>query len=137
MGLKLLLTKDNQILCEIPLSPNEWIRNDLEEEFELLHREIQNFTKILAIVMNEDRVQMLHHLIDEDDLTLSFTDFRDDLRLNPKMVREHTMKLQEVGFLDSPKRGKYRLSKRGEVSFMMTSLALRRILKMLWEEYEE
>ncbi len=87
------------------------------------------------MIMNENRVQMLHHLMDEDDLTLSFTDFREDLRINPKMIREHTMKLREAGFLESPKRGKYKLSKRGEVSFMMTNLALRRILKILWEEY--
>lgn len=137
MGLKLLLAKDNQILCEIPLSPDEWIKNDLEEEFEILHKELQNFTKILAIVMNESRIQMLQRLMEEDDLTLSFTDFKEGLRINPKMIREHTMKLQEVGFLKSPKRGKYKLSKRGEASFMMTGFALRRILKMLWEEYEE
>ena len=137
MGLKLILAKDSQILCEIPLSPDEWIKNDIEEEFLILHRELQNFTKILAIVMNENRVQMLHHLMEDKDLTQSFTDFREDLRLNPKMIREHTMKLQEAGFLESPKRGKYKLSKRGEATFMMTGFALRRILKMLWEEYEE
>ena len=137
MGLRLLLVKDSQILCEIPLSPDEWVKNDLEEEFEALHKELQNFAKVLAIVMNENRVRMLHCLMNDDDLTLSFTDFRDDLKLNPKMIREHTMKLQEAGFLESPKRGKYRLSKRGEASFMVTGFALRHILKMLWEEYEE
>ena len=137
MGLKLLLARDNQILCEIPLSPDEWGKNDLDEEFETLHRELQNFGKVLAAVMNENRVQMLHRLMDDDDLTLSFTDFRDGLGLNPKMIREHTMKLQEAGFLESPRRGKYRLSKRGEVSFMMTGLALRRMLEILREEYEE
>ena len=137
MGLKLLLAKDNKILCEIPLSPDDWIKNDLEEEFVTLHKELEHFTKILAVVMNENRVQILHHLMDNDDSTLSFTDFREDLRLNPKIIRENTMKLQNVGFLNSPKRGKYKLSKRGEASFMMTGFALRRILKMLWEEYEE
>lgn len=137
MGLKLLLAKDGKILCEIFLSPDDWVKNDLEEEFEDLHKELQNFTRILSVFMNENRLRMLQHLMKEDDLTLSFTDFRDDLRMNPKMIREHTLKLKEVGFLKSPKRGKYKLSKRGEASFMMTSLALRRMLKSLWEECEE
>ena len=135
MGLKLLLVKDKQVLCEIPLSPDDWVKNELEEELENFREGLQKYTKILAAIMNENRVQMLCHLLEDEDLTLSFTDFREELRLNPKIIRENTMKLQEAGFLESPKRGKYKLSERGQVSFMMTGLALKRILKMLWEEY--
>lgn len=137
MKLRLLLVKDDQVLCEIPLSPNDWVKNELEEELENFREELQNYTKILAAVMNENRVQMLRHLLENEDSTLSFTDFREGLRLNPKIIREHTMKLQEAGFLESPKRGKYKFSERGQASFMMTGLALRRMLRMLWEEYEE
>lgn len=137
MGLKLLLVKDDQILCEVPLSPDDWAKNELEDEFEGFQEELQDYAKVLAAVMNENRVQMLRHLMKEQDSTLSFTDFREDLRLNPKIIREHAMKLKEAGFLESPERGKYRLSERGETSFMTTGLAFRRVLKMLREEYEE
>lgn len=136
MGLKLLLVKDDHILCSIPLSPDDWIKNELDEEFDDFQKGLHSHIRILATMTNENRVQMLRHLMKHEDLTSNFTDFREDLKLNPKIIREHTLKLRDAGFLDSPKRGKYRLSECGEASFITMGLALKRILRMIREEYE-
>ena len=65
MGLKLLHVKGNKVLCETPLSPKEWVKDKLEEDFESLDEELQDYTKILLVFMNENRVLMLRHLLEK------------------------------------------------------------------------
>jgi Mn-dependent DtxR family transcriptional regulator len=75
---------------------------------------------------------MMSRLVEADDRTLSFADFMQDLDLNPKIVWENSRKLEEGGLLEKTGRGKYACSEFGE-TFMMMSLALRRLIESLEE----
>jgi len=74
--------------------------------------------------------------MEEEDRTISFSDFMRDLDLNPKLVWENARKRKEGGLLEKIGRGRYRCSEFGESGFMMISFALRRLEKVL-EEMEE
>ncbi|MFQ6077056.1 MAG: hypothetical protein ACE5Z5_13160 [Candidatus Bathyarchaeia archaeon] len=136
MALKLRLVKGRRVLCEIPLSPREWSKDELTEELDRTEREFEDFHKLLEAMTNVNRVRMVRCLLEDDDFTMSFKEFMNGLGMNPKVIREHAMKLHRAGFLESPDRGKYRLSELGRFSCMMTGLAFRRILHILKEECE-
>jgi Mn-dependent DtxR family transcriptional regulator len=59
-----------------------------------------------------------------------------DLDLNPKIVWQNSRKLEKSGFLEKTSRGKYTCSEFGETTFMMMSLALRRLMEYLREMEE-
>ncbi len=56
-----------------------------------------------------------------------------DLDLNPKIVWESTRKLSKGGLLEKSENGKYRCPQVGEAGFLMVSLALRRLLRVMQE----
>ncbi|NIM45519.1 MAG: hypothetical protein GTN80_07740 [Nitrososphaeria archaeon] len=136
MGLKLQVVKNGKILCEVPLSPREWPREDLESECHMLEEEIEELSKIFEALTNETRMRMMTRLLGEEDFMLSFNDFLRGFNMNPKSVREHAHRLSEAGFLENPGRGKYRLSELGRRKFVAAGLALRRMLNILSEELE-
>lgn len=136
MALRLRLVKGRRVLCEVPLSPREWSKDELAEELDRVEREFEDFHRVFEAMSNVNRVRMVRCLLEDDDFTVSFKEFMDDLGMNPKVIREHAMKLHQTGFLESPDRGKYRLSELGRFSCMMTALAFRRILNILREECE-
>jgi DNA-binding transcriptional ArsR family regulator len=135
MKLKLLLVRDGETLFEVPLSPADWVKKDLEEEMKETEESFGRFSKIFAAVSHETRLRMMMRLVGADDHTLSFADFMQDLDLNPKIVWENSRKLQKGGLLEKTGRGRYICSEFGE-TFMMMSLALRRLIESL-EEMEE
>lgn len=135
MKLKLLLVRDGETLFEVPLSPEDWGKRDLEEEMKETEESFERFSKIFDAVSHETRLRMMMRLVGADDHTLSFADFMQDLDLNPKIVWENSRKLEEGGLLEKTGRGRYVCSEFGE-SFMMMSLALRRLIESL-EEMEE
>jgi len=135
MGLKLLLEKDGKILLEVPLSPDDWHKKELKREVAHFQREVEDCMKFYEAFTNENRVRMLQRLLEDEDYSLKFNEFKEDLGLNPKIIREHAIKLRDIGFLESPRRGEYRLSKKGLICFMMNGLAMRRMLRMVTEEY--
>jgi len=75
----------------------------------------------------------MKHIIEKKNRTINFTDFMRELNLNPKLVWENTKKLQESGLVVKVGRGRYQCSELGETSFMMISLAFRKLLQALEE----
>jgi DNA-binding transcriptional ArsR family regulator len=132
MKLKLRLVRDGETLFEIPLSPEDWSKQALEEELEENEDTMQRLSKIFDALSHETRLRMMNRLIEADDRTLSFGEFMQDLDLNPKIVWENSRKLEEGGLLEKTGRGKYVCSEFGE-TFMMMSLALRRLIESLEE----
>jgi len=133
MKLKLKLVKNGETLFEMPLSPTDWSRPKLNNELEDFKADFQRFSKIFTALANETRLMMMKRLMEEEDRTIHFADFMRDLELNPKIVWENSRKLREGGLLEKIGRGRYRCSEFGVTSFMMMSLALRRLIAALEE----
>jgi len=133
MKLKLQLVRDGEVLFEIPLSPTDWPREQLDNELEAIEEDFQGFSKIFDALAHETRFRMMKRLIEEEDRTISFADFMRDLDLNPKIVWENTRKLRAGGFLEKVDRGKYRCSDLGQREFMLISCAFRRLIEALEE----
>jgi DNA-binding transcriptional ArsR family regulator len=133
MKLKLQLVQDGKIVFEMPLSPTDWPKQELEDEFKAAEEDFQRFSKIFDALSHETRLRMMRRVVEEEDHTMSFADFMKDLDLNPKIVWENSKKLEEGGLLEKTGRGKYSCSELGETAFMIMSLALRRLI----ESYEE
>ena len=136
MKLKLKLVRDGKTLFEIPLSSTDWSKETLENELNTTEESFQRFSKIFDALSHETRLRMMRKLVQADDRTLTFADFMQDLDLNPKIVWENSRKLEKSGFLEKTSRGKYTCSEFGETTFMMMSLALRRLMEFL-NEMEE
>jgi len=127
--LRLQLTKNGEVVFEMPLSIEDWTKSSLTSELTSVEREFERLSKLFDALSHETRLKMMKRLLEEDDRTLGFGDFMRDLRLNPKTVWENTRKLQEGGLLVKSKDGKYRFSEPGIAEFLMLSLALRRLFK--------
>jgi DNA-binding transcriptional ArsR family regulator len=136
MKLKIQLIGDGQILFDIPLSPVDWSREELETEFEDTEEDFQKLSRIFDALSHETRLRMMRKMVEREDRTISFADFMKDLDLNPKIVWENSKKLEEGGLLEKTGRGKYSVSELGQTAFMMMSLALRHLIESL-EEIEE
>jgi predicted transcriptional regulator len=136
MKLRLLLAKDDEILFEIPLSMEDWPKERLAKELASFEREFDQFSKFFDVLSHNTRLKMMTRLFEDEDLTVGFTDFMRDLGLNPKIVWENTRKLCDSGLLKKSDDGKYQCSEFGQAEFLLVSLALRRLLKVL-EELEQ
>lgn len=133
MKLRLQLVRDGEVLFEIPLSPTDWPKEQLENELEALGDDFQRFSKIFDVLCHETRLRMMKRLMEEDDHTMNFADFMRDLNLNPKIVWENARKLKERGFLEKLDRGIYRCSDFGQRRFILISFAFRRLIEALEE----
>jgi DNA-binding transcriptional ArsR family regulator len=133
MKLRLQLVQDGKIMFDMPLSPTDWPKQELEDEFKAAEEDFQRFSKIFDALSHETRLRMMRRVVEEEDHTMSFADFMKDLDLNPKIVWENSKKLEEGGLLEKTSRGKYSCSELGETAFMMMSLALRRLMETLEE----
>jgi DNA-binding transcriptional ArsR family regulator len=133
MKLKLQLVKNGEVLFEIPLSPADWSKDQIDNELGAFEEEFQKFSKIFDALSHETRLRMMKRLIEEEDRTLNFADFMRELDLNPKIVWENARKLREGGLLEKVDRGKYRCSDFGQRGFMLLSFSLRRLIGVLEE----
>jgi DNA-binding transcriptional ArsR family regulator len=133
MNLKLQLVRNDKVILEIPLSPVDWSKEQLETEFEAFEQDFQRFSNMFEALSNETRLKMMRRLVEEEDRTMNFADFMRDLDLNPKTVWENSKKLSEGGFLKKTGRGTYRCSEFGQSAFLTLSLALRRLIESLEE----
>jgi predicted transcriptional regulator len=133
MILKLQLVRNGDILFEVPLSPNDWPKERLENELNAFETDFQKFSKIFNALSNQTRLMMMKLLLEERDRAIHFADFMRTLNLNPKLVWENAKKLREGGLLIKTGRGRYRCSEFGETGFLMMSLALRRLIAVLNE----
>lgn len=131
MRLKLQLVGDGEILFEVPLSPVDWQREELENEFKAAEDDFQRFSKIFDALSHQTRLRMMRCLVEDENRTMSFADFMRDLNLNPKIVWENSRKLEEGGFLEKTGRGQYSCSDFGQKAFIMMSLALHRLIESL------
>jgi DNA-binding transcriptional ArsR family regulator len=136
MKMRLQLVQNGHILFEVPLSPGDWTRRDLELEFKAAEENFQQLSKIFDALSHETRLKMMRRLIEEENHTMSFADFMKDLNLNPKLVWENSKKLEQGGLLEKTERGKYSISQFGQTAFIMMSLALRHLMESI-EETEE
>ncbi|PVX26007.1 MAG: hypothetical protein CW691_02940 [Candidatus Bathyarchaeum sp.] len=133
MTLKLQLVRDGKIILEVPLSPMDWPKDQLETEFEAFEEDFQRFSNMFDALSNQTRLRMMRRVVVEEDSTMNFADFMKDLDLNPKTVWENSRKLSEGGFLTKTGRGTYHCSEFGQSAFLTLSLALRRLLESLEE----
>ena len=129
--LKLQLIQDNKTLLEIPLSPQDWSKEDLENEFNEVEDYFERFSKFYDALSHETRLRMMKRLIEEENHTMRFADFMRELDLNPKTVWENSRKLEEGGLLEKKGRGKYSCSNFGQTAFIMINFALRRLVEFL------
>lgn len=133
MRLKLQLVRNGEVLFEIPLSPTDWPKEQLENELEALETDFQRFSKIFDALSHTTRLRMMKRLIEKENHTANFADFMRDLNLNPKIVWENAKKLSEVGLLEKVDRGKYRCSEFGQRGFMLINFAFRHLMEALEE----
>jgi len=133
MKLKLQLVRNGEVLFEIPLSPTDWPKEQLENELEALEDDFQGFSSIFDALSHETRLRMMKRLMEEEDRTINFADFMRDLNLNPKIVWENAKKLTEGGLLEKVDRGIYRCSDFGQRRFILISFAFRRLIEALEE----
>jgi DNA-binding transcriptional ArsR family regulator len=136
MGLKIQLVEDGKIIFEMPLIPVERTRQHLHPEFRVMEKDFHRFSKIFDALSHETRLRMMKRMMEEEDRTMNFSAFMRDLDLNPKLVSENARKLREGGLLEKIGRGRYRCSEFGELSFLVMSVALKRLRAAL-EELEE
>ena len=136
MKLKLQLIRDGKPILEVPLSPLDWSKDQLETEFEAFEEDFKKYTRIFEALSNQTRIKMMRSLMESENRTMNFADFMRDLDLNPKTVWENSKKLSEGGFITKTGRGKYCCSKLSQSAFLTLGLALRRLLESL-EELED
>ena len=133
MTLKLQLVRNGKIILEVPLSPTDWPKDQLESEFKAFEDDFPRFSNIFDALSNHTRLKMMRRLVQEESSTKNFADFMKDLDLNPKTVWENSRKLSDGGFLTKTGRGTYHCSEFGQSAFLTLSLALRRLLESLEE----
>jgi DNA-binding transcriptional ArsR family regulator len=118
MTLKLQLIRDGKIILEMPLSPMDWPKDQLEQEFEAFEEDFERFSNIFGALSNQTRLKMMRRLVVEEDSTMNFADSR---------------KLSDGGFMTKTGRGTYHCSEFGQSAFLTLSLVLRRLLESLDE----
>ena len=133
MTLKLQLVRDREIILEIPLSPMDWPKDQLETELTAFEEDFQKFSNMFDALSNQTRLRMMRRLVEEENSTMNFADFMKDLDLNPKTVWENSKKLTDGGFLTKTGRGTYQCSEFGQSAFLSLSLVLRRLLESIDE----
>jgi len=137
MALRLLLVKGEKVLAEVPLvSGNELNKGFFEREIDDFERnEFKELSELLDTLSNEDRLKMLSKMLTSEG-PVRFVDFMNDLELNQKLVSEYCRRMINSGLVTSPERGRYEVSPLGLSSFVVATVALRRILKALEDELE-
>jgi DNA-binding transcriptional ArsR family regulator len=136
MPLKLQLVRDGKIILEIPLSPMDWPKDQIEEEFSAFEDDYERLSTMFSALANQTRLRMMKRLVENEDSTMNFADFMKELDLNPKTVWENSRKLSDGGFLTKTGRGTYQCSEFGQSAFLTLSLVLRRLLESI-DEIEE
>jgi len=69
--LRLLLVRDDEVFCGLPLSPGDWTTEELETEVDDFVREAQNSVRIVEALTNMNRLRMLRYLIEDETILLT------------------------------------------------------------------
>lgn len=128
--LKLALFEDEKKLWEIPLLLKDWDGLTLSEEFRKLKDEMDRMELLFNTLSNTGRLKMMCRIFESKD-SMAFTDLMNSLNMNPKIVSDSTKRLQKTGLIKKDGNGRYMPTSKGEAQFMMMSIALQRMIKML------
>jgi len=131
--LKLMLVEDGRVLLELPLSARGWDRSELRREFEGLDSDLERFSRLFNALSNAGRIRMMGTFFEDVGRPLAFTELMNQLGMNPKIVWDGTRRLRQTGLIEKDDEGRYRPTRDGEAQFLMVSIALRRLLRILEE----
>src|SRR6266568_4029535 len=130
MGLRFTLQNEDKVLLDLPLSERDWkpmVRELVMKELGESEADIESLCEICDFFSNKRRVLMLNHLVKDCNNSASFTDLL-KVAVNPKYISDLVSKSSRRELVVKGSRG-YSLSPLGLGSFLLLSLATRRLLK--------
>jgi len=130
MGLRLTLQNEDRVLLDLPLSESDWkpkIKELVMKELGESEAYIDSLCEICDFFSNKRRVQMLNHLVKDCNNSASFTDLL-KVAVNPKYISDLVSRSSRQELIVKGSKG-YSLSPLGLGSFLLLSLATRRLLR--------
>ena len=130
MGLRFTLQNDDRVLLDLPLSESEWkprVKELVMKELGESEADIESLCDICDFFSNKRRLQMLSHMVKDCNNSASFTELL-KVAVNPKYVSDLVNRSSRRELVVKGSKG-YSLSPLGLGSFLLLSLATRRLLK--------
>jgi hypothetical protein len=130
MGLRFTLQNEGRVLLDLPLSEEEWkpaIRELVMKELDDSEADIDTLCEICDFFSNKRRVQMLNHLVKDCNNSATFTDLL-KVAVNPKYISDLVSRSSRRELVTKGRKG-YSLSPLGLGSFLLLSLATRRLVR--------
>ena len=130
MGLRLTLKNGEGVLLDLPLSEDEWspaTKELVSRELAGSEADLDALCEICDFFSNKRRVLMLNHMVKDCNNSASFTDLL-KVAVNPKYVSDLVNKSPSRELILKEGRG-YSLSRLGLGSFLLLSLATRKLLR--------
>jgi len=130
MGLRFTLQDERGVLLDLPLSETEWkprMKELVMKELEESEADIDTLCEICDFFSNKRRVQMLNHMVKDCNNSATFTDLL-KVAVNPKYISDLVSRSSRRELVVKGKKG-YSLSPLGLGSFLLLSLATRRLLR--------
>ena len=130
MGLRLTLHDGKRVLLDLPLSQEDWapsVKELLTKELGDSEADLDALCDISDFFSNKRRVQMVTHIIRDCGNSASFTDLL-KVATNPKYVSDLVNRSPRKSLVIKNGKG-YSVSPVGVGSFLLLSLATRRVLK--------
>ncbi len=130
MGLRLTLQNGSGVLLDLPLSEDEWnsgTKELISRELDDSEADMDALCEICDFFSNKRRVQMVNHLVKNCGNSASFTDLL-KVAVNPKYVSDLMNRSSQREMIVKEGRD-YSLSPLGLGSFLLLSLATRKLLK--------
>jgi len=130
MGLRFTLQNDDRVLLDLPLSESEWkprVKELVMKELGESEADIESLCEICDFFSNKRRVQMLSHMVKDCNNSASFTELL-KVAVNPKYVSDLVNRSSRRELVIKGSKG-YSLSPLGLGSFLLLSLATRRLLR--------
>jgi hypothetical protein len=130
MGLRFTLQNEDGVLLDLPLSESDWkptVKELVIKELGESETDIDSLCEICDFFSNKRRVQILNHLVKDCNNSASFTDLL-KVAVNPKYISDLVSKSSRRELIVKGSKG-YSLSPLGLSSFLLLSLATRRLLR--------
>jgi hypothetical protein len=130
MGLRFTLQNDDRVLLDLPLSESEWkprVKELVMKELGESEADIESLCEICDFFSNKRRVQMLSHMVKDCNNSATFTDLL-KVAVNPKYISDLVNRSPRRELVVKSSKG-YSLSPLGLGSFLLLSLATRRLLR--------
>ena len=130
MGLRLTLQNGEEVILDVPLSEDDWsprAKELITRELGDSEADLDAICEIADFFSNKRRVQMLNHLVKNCNNSASFTDLL-KVAVNPKYISDLVNRSPNRELIVKDGRG-YSLSPLGLGSFLLLSLATRKLLK--------